>query len=520
MRLPPLARRSSACCRACSTWGACFCCWGSVCPPTLPCAACPLLEHAACTPGRPCLPAPPARSIALACPGQPGCLVASANCAAPGPLELHLHDAARSAAGQALARGQPLQASLRDGSEAAAAAAAWTDVAQMLGDAAAAEGAITHLLCLPFGCGASSNASSSSSASAPSGSCCVQHGPVGSGTGALLLGCAAPPRLDAQRKAALGALLRCLPAAMVRLSGDTLAFVSYVCGTSGACCCCDDDERPGRLGVEEGCLPGSTCGGRGDDAGTPSTLSPPQSDAGSETDATDAGASTSRSDATLAQARRPSTAAAGGAAAAWPAGAASGAAAAPPASCAPGHGFCKALLAQVAAEPAALQPRSRLCMRFCSERAERKYWAWLAPLQLRTDRISGLLIIAAMVIVALRQVRPWVGSCGHERAVRWGSVGAPCACARVHPAHARPALALPTSHAPLPLPPAPATAIRAVLHIPRDPGPGRRHGGPARLHRPQPGAVHGCGTGASSRRVLQLPGRPLRCLRAASGRFL
>lgn len=338
---------------------------------------------------------PPARSIALACPGQPGCLAASANCAVPGPLELQLHDAARSAAGQALAHGKPLQASLRSGTEAAAAAAAWSDVAQMLADAPGA--GIAHMVCLPFG--GSSSGSASHSNSGPSSGCCAQHGAAGSGTGALLLGLAAPPHMDATRKATLAALLRCLPAAMERLSGEALAFVSYACGTSGACCCCDDGERSGSLGLEEGCQPGSTRGGRGDDAGTPSTLSPPRSDVGSEPN--DAGAAASSSCAALIElAPWRSAAAAGVAAAAWPPGAASGAVA-------PSYGFGKALLAQVAADPAALRRRSRLCMRFRSDWAEQKFREWLAPLQLRTDRISGILIIAAMVIVALHEVRGW-----------------------------------------------------------------------------------------------------------------
>ncbi|PRW58986.1 hypothetical protein C2E21_2347 [Chlorella sorokiniana] len=66
------------------------------------------------------------------------------------------------------------------------------------------------------------------------------------------------------------------------------------------------------------------------------------------------------------------------------------------------HGFSKALLAHVAAEPRALRCRSALCLHFSSPQVEQQYQAWLAPAQLWTDILSSLLIVAAMLIVALR----------------------------------------------------------------------------------------------------------------------
>ena len=52
------------------------------------------------------------RSVAVRNPAHGGGIVAAANCAVEGPTTLHLHDPDASAAGVALSRAQPLQASL------------------------------------------------------------------------------------------------------------------------------------------------------------------------------------------------------------------------------------------------------------------------------------------------------------------------------------------------------------------------------------------------------------------------
>jgi hypothetical protein len=119
-------------------------------------------------------------SIAVTNPAQPASIVASANCAAPGPTTLHLHDATSCAAGLALARGEPLQASLAG--EAPEAGHAWTDVQQM----AVAAPAVTHLLCVPF-------AASHDSSERSSAHTCELHG---SDSGALLFGFSSSPKID------------------------------------------------------------------------------------------------------------------------------------------------------------------------------------------------------------------------------------------------------------------------------------------------------------------------------------
>ena len=357
-----------------------------------PCSLHDCTEH-------PC-PARTLCSVVLACPGQPGCLAAAANCAAPGPLELNLHDVDCSAAGQAIAHGKPLQASLPAGSAAAAAAAAaWSDVAQMLG---AGVPGITHLLCLPFGSRGSSNSSPGNAAAAGDGSCPEEaqlDGSADSSTGALLCGFAAAPRLGSHHRAALAALLRRLPAATAQLSGGTLEFVSYVCGTSsGADCCCESGPGTEATPQSQGCKPGSL---GPDGAGSSGAASPPHSAV--PTRVLDGGqAAVKASHASLPVVGRsdaPARAAAGEAGCA-----SSAVAASPAASPARQHGFSKGLLAHVAAQPGALRRRSALCLHFSSAQVEQQYRAWLAPAQLWTDMLSSVLILAAMLIVAVREV--------------------------------------------------------------------------------------------------------------------
>jgi hypothetical protein len=187
-------------------------------------------------------------SIAVTNPAQPASIVASANCAVPGPTTLHLHDATSCAAGLALARGEPLQASLAG--EAPEAVHAWTDVQQM----AAAAPAVTHLLCVPFG---ANHDSSDCISDGGEETRCPQHAPVGSGCGALMFGLAQQPRLSERQAALLARLARSLPAPMARLSGDALAFVNFATGNVARCsCCCDGDSE----GEEGGGEPGSPCG--------------------------------------------------------------------------------------------------------------------------------------------------------------------------------------------------------------------------------------------------------------------
>lgn len=331
-------------------------------------------------------------SIVLACPGLPNCLVAAANCAVPGPLELHLLDADRSAAGQALARGKPLQASLPDGPAAAAAAAAWSDVAQML---AAGVPGITHLLCLPFG---------SSSAAAAGGSSCPQSMQLGSGgssAGALLCGFAAAPRLERHHKAALAALVRHLPVATAQLAGGTLEFVATVCGVPSACCC-ESSQAAEPAAPAEGCNPGNISPGAGrSDGGMRPRLPAPVACSGPAEEWSSPAADTSAG--ARPAPRRPLGSGSSGAPR-EPASSPTITPASLPASPVGRHGFGKQLLAHVAAEPEALCRRSALCLRFRSYQVERQYKAWLAPVQPWTDTLSSVLIIVAMVIVALRKV--------------------------------------------------------------------------------------------------------------------
>lgn len=326
--------------------------------------------------------------------------MAAANCAAPGPLELHLHDAAQSAAGQAIARGKPLQASLHDGPSAEAAAAAWSDVVQMLG---AGVPGIAHLLCLPFG---SSAERSCGSAAATGGSCGRgRHQRSGDGSaGALLCGFAAAPSLDTRCKVALAALLRHLPAAMAGLSGDTLEFIDYVCGTSGANCCCD--SGPDSDAGAEGCRPdGLRPSGAGNGSGSGPLRVAPDDEAAGE-------CSSPAAKPSVAAWARPGLPLIGSSSSRVPPGTAALEAAQtsyglPVATAAPlarQHGFSKCLLAHVAAEPGALRRRSALFLRFSSDRVEGQYQAWLAPAQQWTDTLGSVLIVAAMLIVALRKV--------------------------------------------------------------------------------------------------------------------
>ena len=190
------------------------------------------------------------------------CCTSQFSCA-EGPTTLHLHDPLFSAAGRALAHGKPLQLSLADGS-AAAVVAAWTDVQVMAVHAPA----VSHLLCVPFGC---SNASAA-------GSTGHSH-PHGSGSGALLLGFPSPPALEPPRKAMLAALAACMPAPMARLSADTLSFVNFACGSQQQCsCCCGVDEEE----EEDDGVPSSPCreddhsaGGRNNGAGPSQALRVP-----------------------------------------------------------------------------------------------------------------------------------------------------------------------------------------------------------------------------------------------------
>ena len=396
----------------------------------MPCTSVCLIHSPLCTTYAHCMTAPsiscPARtlcSVVLACPGQPGCLVAAANCATPGPLELNLHDIGCSAAGQAIAHGKSLQASLPAGSAAAAAAAAaWSDVAQMLG---AGVPGITHLLCLPFGSRGSSHCCCGNVAIAGDGSCPEEEqldSSAGSSAGALLCGFAAAPRLGSHHRAALAALLRHLPAATAQLSGGTLEFVSYVCGTSsGADCCCESDQ--GTEGPHsQGCKPSSP---GPDGAGSSGAASAPHS-AVPATVLDGSQAAVKASHRSLPAGGRRSDAPAH-AAAEEASCASSAVAASPTASPARQHGFSKGLLAHVAAQPGALRHHSALCLHFSSAQVEQQYRAWVAPAQLWTDMLSSVLILAAMLIVALREVwQSWCrGACG-----TWWSVGAwPALCA-------------------------------------------------------------------------------------------
>ncbi len=162
----------------------------------------------------------------------------------------------------ALARGQLMQATLLNGA-ADTAASAWSDVQLMLAQAPA----VTHLLCIPFGTGGSSE---------QAGPACQHHaGSSSSGAGALLFGFAAAPQLDERRKAALAVLAQCLPAPMARLSGDTLAFVNFATGSSQRCSCCcsadeEEEEEEEEAGTTDRCAAPGRPNGRGDDGAAPS----------------------------------------------------------------------------------------------------------------------------------------------------------------------------------------------------------------------------------------------------------
>lgn len=119
---------------------------------------------------------------------------------AEGPTTLHLHDPLHSAAGRTLSLGKPLAGSLLGGGSTPA-LSGWTDVQQM----AASEPGVSHVLCIPFGCGEGEEEPSSDVGS----SACRQHLRQGSGRGALLFGFSGAPELDA----------RCVPGLMAAVHG-------------------------------------------------------------------------------------------------------------------------------------------------------------------------------------------------------------------------------------------------------------------------------------------------------------
>ena len=311
-------------------------------------------------------------------PAQPRSLVAASNCAAAGPTTLHLLDADGSAAGQALSRGKPLQAGLPDGT-AGQLAGAWADVALMLRDAPG----VRHVMVLPISSGGGGGSSSSGSGGTGAGSSSGGSSGSGSGSsqtcqlhgkavqGALLLGFAAAPQLEGQRKAALARLAACLPPALARHAHDTLAFVNFAAGIAPSCCCCCCNEGDVEDAAAKGCRPLDGAGPGGSSPTRRALLSP----AASHDSAGDSGAD---SDSSCGSFRRR-------------------------------HGFSKALVALAAADgcggdggPLAQHP---LTLRFGSALAEREYRRWVLPLYRRADRISSLLMLAAMVVVALAEVR-------------------------------------------------------------------------------------------------------------------
>ncbi|PSC76218.1 hypothetical protein C2E20_0785 [Micractinium conductrix] len=320
--------------------------------------------------------------IAVSNPAQSGGIVESANCAVEGPTTLHLHDPLFSAAGRALAHGKPLQLSLADGS-AAAVVAAWTDVQVMAVHAPA----VSHLLCVPFGC---SNASAA-------GSTGHSH-PHGSGSGALLLGFPSPPALEPPRKAMLAALAACMPAPMARLSADTLSFVNFACGSQQQCsCCCGVDEEE----EEDDGVPSSPCreddhsaGGRNNGAGPSQALRVPGALAAGGGGAP--GSSTRWWEEESEEGGKLSLKARAAAA-----GSAAAAASLPRASpAAPALRFSKALLAAAAGGGEEFTAQSSLTLAFRSSLMEGEFARWVSQYHVKVDLLFSLLLVVALATMS------------------------------------------------------------------------------------------------------------------------
>ncbi|PRW59618.1 hypothetical protein C2E21_1877 [Chlorella sorokiniana] len=346
-------------------------------------------------------------SVGVSNPVQGGMLVSAANCAAEGPTTLHLHDPHACAAGVALARGQPLQASLLNGA-ADAAAAAWSDVQLML----AQSPGVTHLLCIPFG---------PDSSSGEQGSAACQHhaGTPGSGAGALLFGFAAAPQLDERRKAVLALLARCLPGPMASLSGDTLAFVNFATGSTQQCSCCcsaDEEEEEEEEGVpSERCTPPGRPNSRGDGGAAPSQALPV-----SRRSEDRAGPSCVHDDDVLREKLLAAAAAAAGSAQreesalldepklslqlSSPQLSGDDLSSGPP-SPTSSLRFSKALVRAAEEQGGALTQQSALTLTFRSPLAEAEYGRWAASLYRKGDILFSLLLLSSLAIIAF--VRPY-----------------------------------------------------------------------------------------------------------------